>query len=181
MDAPEGPALDVRAETPADWAEVANVHNLAFGGPAEAAIVEKLRGKPGSISMVALEAGEVVGHVLFSAASLGDVRVCVLGPMAVSPNRQRRGIGTLLAQLGLEACQEAGYEAVVVIGHPEYHPRFGFVPARGFGLECGFDVPDDVFMAMELRPGALGAGFVAFAPEFLETKSREARPTRPIA
>ncbi|MGH8638095.1 MAG: GNAT family N-acetyltransferase, partial [Burkholderiales bacterium] len=91
-----------------------------------------------------------------------------LGPMAVIPYLQRQGIGTRLVRAGLDECSRLGYRAVVVVGHPEFYPRFGFVPARTFGLRSEFDVPDEVFMAVELIPGALAsaAGTVRYVPEF---------------
>jgi putative acetyltransferase len=78
-----------------------------------------------------------------------------LAPMAVVPERQRHGIGSALVRAGLDECRRLGAVAVVVLGHAEYYPRFGFVPASRFSLVSEYDVPDDVFMAMELEPAAL--------------------------
>ena len=75
--------------------------------------------------------------------------------MAVSPAHQRTGIGSALVETGLEACRELGAAAVFVIGHASYYPRFGFVPATGFGIDSDYDVPPEVFMVLELAPGAL--------------------------
>jgi putative acetyltransferase len=88
--------------------------------------------------------------------------------MAVSPRCQRQGIGSSLVQAGLRACAAQGCEAVVVVGHPRFYPRFGFRPASAFGLRCEFNVPDDVFMVAELVPGALNgfSGLVRYLPEF---------------
>jgi len=162
---------NVRSEVVSDHDAVRQIHTLAFAGPTEASLVDKLRGFSGSISLVASAAGGVVGHILFTAAQVigRQVRVAGLGPMAVSPAWQRSGIGSALVQRGLEACRRAGYEAVVVVGHPEYYPRFGFQRGSSFGLRCQFDVPDEVFMATELQPGALsGGGELRYAPEFSE-------------
>ncbi len=164
----------VRPEVPSDHDAVRDVHTLAFGGSTEAALVDRLRGARGSISLVAEEAGKVVGHVLFTAATIAGgsphALVAGLGPMAVVPERQRHGIGSELVRRGLAVCRRTGCEAVVVVGHPEYYPRFGFRRASSFGLRCQFDVPDEVFMAAELRPGVLSAGGeVRYAPEFSET------------
>jgi len=159
----------VRPEQPADAGRVRDLVALAFGGSEEVRIVDRLRGAAGSVSLVATEAGAVVGHVLFTAARIEgrDLRVAALGPMAVIPERQREGIGAGLVSEGLAACADAGYRAVVVVGHPTYYPRFGFRRGSSFGLRCGFGVPDEVFMALELDPGALaGGGEVRFAPEF---------------
>ena len=92
-----------------------------------------------------------------------------LAPMAVAPARQRQGVGSALARAGIAACRDLGFGAVIVLGHPEYYPRFGFVPASRFGLRSEYDVPDDVFMAMELKPGALhgrGPGTIRYHPAF---------------
>jgi putative acetyltransferase len=122
--------------------------------------------------LVATEADAVVGHVFFMAAQLvggkTPARGASLGPMAVTPSRQRDGIGSALVLHGLEERRRAGYGAVVLVGHPEYYPRFGFRRGSSFGLSCQFEVPDEVFMATELNPGALsGGGTVRYAPEFL--------------
>jgi putative acetyltransferase len=85
----------------------------------------------------------------------------------VSPSRQRKGIGSVLVEHGLKQCRREGYEAVVVVGHPAYYPRFGFRRGSSFGLRYQFDVPDEAFMAVQLSPGALpGGGEVRYAPEF---------------
>lgn len=91
-----------------------------------------------------------------------------LGPMAVRPGHQRTGIGSALVREGLERCRRRGVDLVVVLGHPEYYPRFGFAAASRLGLRCQFDVPDEVFMALELTPGgaAKAGGFVRYASAF---------------
>ena len=88
--------------------------------------------------------------------------------MAVLPEYQRRGIGSQLVREGFKECQRIGYDIIIVIGHPAYYPRFGFVPAREKGLRCEYEVPDEVFMVAELRAGALAdvRGVVKYRPEF---------------
>ncbi|MBM5812316.1 MAG: N-acetyltransferase [Gammaproteobacteria bacterium] len=161
----------LRSEIESDYGAVRQVHVRAFGGYTEADLVDRLRGSPGSISLVATEANGMAGHILFTPARVegNPVRVAGLGPMAVSPSRQRSGIGSALVLRGLEECRRAGYQAVVVVGHAEYYPRFGFQRGSNFGLWCQFDVPDEVFMAIELQPGALsGGGELQYAREFSE-------------
>jgi len=163
----------VRPEVPSDYDAVRQIYHLTFAGPTEASLVDRLRGSAGSISQVAEEAGVVVGHILFTAARIHgartEVQVAGLGPMAVSPSRQLQGIGSKLVERGIEECQRQGYEVIVVIGHPTYYPRFGFRRGSSFGLRCKFDAPDEAFMAVELRPGALsGGGEVRYPPEFSE-------------
>jgi putative acetyltransferase len=91
-----------------------------------------------------------------------------LAPMAVAPGNQKQGIGSVLVREGLARCRAAGVEGVVVVGHAGYYPRYGFVPAQQFGLRCEYDVPADVFMALEFSPGALSgvSGLVRYHPAF---------------
>jgi putative acetyltransferase len=77
--------------------------------------------------------------------------------MAVAPERQRKGLGSALVRVGLERCSELGFGAVVVLGHPEYYPRFGFWPSSCFGIGCEYEVPEEAFMAVELQPDYLRA------------------------
>lgn len=151
--------MKVRAETDRDRDGVHAVHGSAFDTRAEADLVDLLRDQASPIvSIVAEEDGEVVGHILFSPVSLSgssELPVMGLAPMAVAPAAQRNGIGSALVRAGLDACRQAGVAAVVVLGHPEYYPRFGFVPSSRFGIDSEYDVPAEVFMALELRPDAL--------------------------
>lgn len=151
--------VSVRAEQAQDRQGIYNAHAAAFSRNAEADLVETLRAQgQGVLSLVAVEDGVVVGHVLFSPVSMSehpDVRLVALGPVGVVPDRQRRGIGSLLVRAGLDACGKMGLDGVVVLGHPDFYPRFGFVPASRYGIKSQWDVPDEVFMAIELRPNAL--------------------------
>ncbi len=151
------------------------MNDRAFGQPDEGAIVDAVRrrGVP-IVSLVAIEADQLVGHILFTPVALVPTtarRLCGLGPMAVLPSRQGRGIGGRLVRDGLEACRAAGYDAAVVVGHPSYYPRFGFGRARDHGLAWDQDVPEDVFMALALVPSGLDgcAGVVSYLPEFTAT------------
>jgi putative acetyltransferase len=113
----------------------------------------------------------VVGHIAFSPVTLSNdpaVRMMGLAPMAVLPAFQGRGIGSALVTAGLEACRHLGIGAVVVLGHAAYYPRFGFVPASRFEINSEYDVPDEVFMALELEPGFLvdRRGTARFHPVF---------------
>ena len=148
----------IRAEKESDRAVVSRINTTAFETHAEAELVETLREcvQP-LISLVAEVDAAVVGHIMFSPVCVSaDSRLSLMGlaPMAVVPAYQRQGIGSALVRAGIERCKALACSAVVVLGHPAYYPRFGFLPASRFGLRCEYDVPDEVFMAMELEPGA---------------------------
>lgn len=151
--------MEIRSESAADEPAIRAVNLAAFETALEADLVAALRehARP-QVSLVASDDGTIVGHIFFSPVTLASdpgLRIAGLGPMAVVPARQRQGIGSLLVREGLEHCRQGGFTACVVLGHAEYYPRFGFAPASRFGLRSEYDVPDDVFMALELTPGAL--------------------------
>ena len=165
--------LIIRPETAVDAAKVYEVEAAAFGRPAEAELVQKLQ-QSGveTISLVALLDEALVGHVLFSPVTVksdaDEFTAVALGPVAVSPDQQNKGVGDALCRSGLAACKQAGHALVFVLGHANYYPRFGFVPSAPLGLRCQFNVPDDVFMVTELVPGALHnkRGTVYYHPLF---------------
>ena len=161
--------MNIRFEQPGDIEKIREINLQAFETETEANLVEALRNADVElISLVAEENGEVIGHILFSPVILGDLRIMGLAPMAVLPDRQNKGVGTKLVKSGLQDCEKAGYEAVVVLGHAGYYPRFGFVPSVNFGIKSEYDVPPEVFMVKELREGALkgAAGTVKYHPAF---------------
>lgn len=149
--------MNIRYEQPGDREIIREVNLQAFETETEANLVDALRNTGVElISLVAEENGEVIGHILFSPVTLSeDLRIMGLAPMAVLPNWQSRGVGSKLVNAGLQACKKAGYDAVVVLGHADYYPRFGFTPAVNFGIRSEFDVPAEVFLVKELRKGAL--------------------------
>ena len=166
--------MRIRSEESADLDAVRAVNRAAFGGEVEANLVDALRLEASPIvSLVADDGGVVIGHVMFSPVSIdanaSDASTLMgLAPLAVRPDRQRQGVGGALIREGLAACRLRGVAAVVLVGMPEYYPRFGFVPASRFGLTCEYEVPDDVFMAIELETDALAGrrGLVRYHPAF---------------
>jgi putative acetyltransferase len=166
--------VKVRAEQEFDIESVRRVNLAAFERDAEANLVDTLRNEARPlVSLVADDDGAIVGHILFSPVTLSSqthLLMFGLAPMAVLPDRQRQGIGSALVRRGFEECRDRGCTAVVVLGHPAYYPKFGFKPASRFGLTCEYDVPDDVFMAVELQAGALSemSGVVRYHPAFAE-------------
>ncbi|MBY0528511.1 MAG: N-acetyltransferase [Gemmataceae bacterium] len=161
----------IRPETDADHDAIREVNRRAFGQDAEARLVEALRlGGHVCTSLVALHAGRVVGHILFSDLPIvtrtGNVPAVALAPMAVLPAFQKQGIGSALVRQGLEACRGQGQQVVVVLGHPHFYPRFGFSSELATRLESPY--AGEAFMAVELTPGALHGvtGRVQYAPPF---------------
>lgn len=163
----------MRFEQAGDEPAIRETNELAFGGPLEARLVDALRGSADYLSLVATIEDRVVGHLLFTPVVVeppADRRIAGLAPMAVRPDYQRSGVGGQLIRAGFEECRRSGYSAVVVLGHPDYYPRFGFVPAHTFGLTCEFPSPPEAFMAIELEPNALGGvrGLVRYLPQFAD-------------
>jgi len=167
--------LTFRRETPKDIDSIRYVNEQAFEQKGEAELIDKLRNRNVvTLSLVAVQDEQIVGHILFSPVTVESegsrFEAISLAPMAVLPEYQRQGIGSQLVQVGLKECYQLGHEVVVVVGHPDYYPRFGFVPAKTKGIDCEFEVPDEAWMILELREGALAGrkGTVKFQPEFHE-------------
>jgi putative acetyltransferase len=163
--------VSVRAETREDREGIREVNRRAFGRDDEARLVDALRsGGYSRLSLVAEENGKTVGHILFSELPIltegGRTEALALAPLAVIPDRQRQGIGSLLVRNGLKACAEAGHRIVVVLGHPDFYPRFGFSAYQAGKLKAPFSGP--AFMALELVEGALFGvtGEVSYPPPF---------------
>ena len=164
----------VREEGPDDIDAVRCLNEKAFGQIAEANIVERLRENcPNLLSLVAIQADQIVGHLLFSPVSIeGDGKTMQgmgLAPMAVLPEYQRRGIGSLLVQKGLEILKNRSCPFVIVLGHPEYYPRFGFERASLYRILCQWEgVPDEAFMIRILDEEAMrgASGIARYQREF---------------
>lgn len=162
--------IAVREERPEDLDAVREVNDQAFDQPLEGRIVDALRAHGACrLSLVAEVEGHVVGHILFSPVTSAGAEGLGLGPMAVLPDHQRRGVGAALIDAGLARLRAAGCPFVVVLGHDGYYTRFGFVPASRHGLRCEWDVPDEAFMVyvIDAAATAAGSGLIRYRPEFL--------------
>lgn len=163
--------IRMRPATRADAEEISALHHAAFGGPDEARLVAAVReAEADLVSLVAEMDSRITGHILFSPVTIEGLQGSFAGlaPMAVLPELQRKGIGSGLVLAGLEQCRAKRVEAVVVLGHPKYYPKFGFERADQFGLRCVYDSPPESFMALELKPGSLSRakGLVHYHPAF---------------
>jgi len=163
----------IRPEQPQDIAAIRYVNEQAFGGSAEANAIEALRDRgAATLSLVAVIADQVVGHLFFSPATIESPDRSWpglgLAPLSVLPDYQRQGIGTALMNAGLEECRRLGHERVIVLGHPDYYPRFGFERASQYGVRFEFEAPDDACMILALQPGALDgvSGVAKYQPEW---------------
>jgi putative acetyltransferase len=169
--------VTIRPEHGDDADAVRAVNTEAFGRPDEAALVERLRERARPyLGLVATDGDQVIGHIVFAPVTLhcyqAPYPITALAPMAVRPAWQRRGIGSTLVNEGLAACHAAGRDVVVVVGHPAFYPRFGFVPARPLGLLSEPPFPDEAFMVAELTPGALRGrrGVVLYSSDYGEPR-----------
>lgn len=167
--------MEIRPEKPDDISAVRHVNEAAFGQPDEADLVDRLRARAASyLALVAVEGDAIVGHIAFSPVTISPPQPTLsavgLAPMAVLPSHQHRGIGSALVREGLAACRRAGADAVFVLGHSSYYPRFGFeqAAARGIGNEYG--ASPEAFMVLELTQGALDSvtGTAVYDPALSE-------------
>lgn len=168
--------IEVRHENRDDYPAIELVNDLAFGQPNEGLLIEELRRTPRfvpELSLVAIYDDTVVGHILFFPIRImcGDSHEMSLSlaPMSVHPDHQGKGIGGRLIEKGMAIAKNMGYESIIVLGHPEYYPRYGFQPASKWGIKPPYEeVPDEAFMAMELVEGSLEgkAGVVEYPEEY---------------
>lgn len=165
----------IREETADDACGIRVVNKAAFETEAEADLVDKLRENDKFLlSLVAEIEGQIVGHILFTPATINYKEeifdVAGLAPMAVLPQFQKGGVGKALVNKGLFLLRNRDYKAVIVLGHPEYYPRFGFEPASKYGIIYEHEVPEEAFMVIELKEGVLKNihGIAKYSPEFDE-------------
>ena len=169
--------VSLRQETQTDYSYVFEINCIAFGRKSEANLVAALRNNPTvfvpELSIVATENDKIVGHILLTKLGIRDKKGNLhkslgLAPMAVLPEYQKRGIGTQLIKQGLSVAKKLGFKSVIVLGHEHYYPKFGFEPAKKWNIKAPFEVPSNVFMAIELVVDGLKdvSGTVVYPEEF---------------
>ena len=165
----------IRQESKDDFKAVFEVNRLAFQQESEAKLVELLRDSDAFISELSLVAelnNQIVGHILFTKIKIvngdNETESLALAPMAVRPEVQHQGIGGQLIKRGLEIAKALQYKSVIVLGHKDYYPKFGFVPADNWAIKSPYDVPANVFLALELVTDGLkdSRGLVKYPKEF---------------
>lgn len=154
--------LEIRQELQGDYQAVDALVKEAFATAehsdgTEHTLVAALRSSQSflpELSLVAVEDGKIVGHILFTKAHVGAYPVLALAPLSVLPACQRKGIGLALIKAGHSIAVTLGYDYAIVLGHPKYYPKAGYVPACTYGIKAPFDVPDESFMAIKLNENA---------------------------
>lgn len=166
--------VNIRIEQPGDIPLIHALNEVAFGQSTEANLVDALRSAcPDALSLVAVSDDQIIGHILFTLVTVSnsahEVKGMGLAPMAVLPDYQRQGIGSQLVESGLRILGKRNYPFVIVLGHADYYPRFGFVPASRHGLTCQWDdVPDGAFMVLVLNETIMSgvSGVAKYRDEF---------------
>jgi putative acetyltransferase len=169
--------ISIRQETQEDYKEVFEVVGLAFGQDNEAKLVDALRNNSSvfvpQLSVVATNNSNIVGHILFTKINIvnesnRESESLALAPISVRPEYQRKGIGSKLINYGLDAARALQFSSVIVLGHAHYYPKFGFLPAEKWSITSRYNVPSNVFMALELVPNGLQNinGLVKYPKEF---------------
>jgi len=168
--------ITIREEQPQDIKIIRDLNKRAFGQMQEADLVDKLRQNCDDLlSLVGLMQDEVVGHILFTPVMVESedniVKGMALAPMAVLPEYQRQGIGSELVRAGIEKLKKRQCPFIIVLGHAEYYPRFGFEPASRYGVRSEWEVPDEAFMILVIGEFEMqgGVALARYRPEFAES------------
>ncbi|MGD8437204.1 MAG: N-acetyltransferase [Syntrophobacterales bacterium] len=167
--------VEIRKEQPQDIQIIHQVNTRTFGQLLEADLVDRLRRNCNDLlSLVAVAGNEIVGHILFSPITVEGEETTAegmaLAPMAVLPEYQRQGIGSKLVRAGIAILASSDCAFVIVLGHADYYPRFGFEPASSYGVRCEWEVPDDAFMILVFKESGMQgiSGVARYRPEFAE-------------
>jgi predicted N-acetyltransferase YhbS len=167
----------IREESKNDYDKIKKINDLAFGQENEGKMIEALRKTVDynpKLLLVAERKKKIVGYILFYPIKIKneieELTVLSLAPMAVHPEYQNQGIGSKLVKRGIEVARKYGFSAVIVVGHPKYYPRFGFKPASNWGIKLPFDIPNNVFLAIELKEKSLKKcnGTVVYPKEYFD-------------
>ena len=168
--------ITIREEQPQDIKIIRDLNKRAFGQMQEADLVDKLRQNCDDLlSLVGLMQDEVVGHILFTPVMVESedniVKGMALAPMAVLPEYQRQGIGSELVRAGIEKLKKRQCPFIIVLGHADYYPRFGFEPASRYGVRSEWEVPDEAFMILVIGEFEMqsGVALARYRPEFAES------------
>jgi len=164
----------IRQEKKEDYKKIYEINKKAFNQNNESELINRIRASKNFIpelSLVAENNGEIIGHILFSKMKIigeKEYETLSLAPIAVLPKYQNQGVGGKLIKEGLKRAEKLGFDSVIVVGHKDYYPKFGFEKASKWKIKCPFDVPDEAFMGIELKPGSLRnkSGVVEFPKEF---------------
>lgn len=167
--------IKIRKEGPGDFTVIKKINDLAFGQEQESKIIDSLRKNCDNLlSFVADDDGKVVGHIMFSPVMISGTEEPIwgmgLGPMAVLPEYQRRGIGSALVKEGIRILKDRNCPFIILVGHPEYYPRFGFKKASLYRIKCQWEVPEEAFMILVLDESAMSgvSGIAKYRDEFNE-------------
>ncbi|MCC6947441.1 MAG: N-acetyltransferase [Bradyrhizobiaceae bacterium] len=163
--------LLLHEEAAADWRAIDRLHEAAFNGRTESDLVQALRRERAVVlSLVAEEDGRIAGHALYSRVTIEigseSVPALALAPLAVAPERQRRGIGSRLVREAHRRLAAQGEGMVFVVGDPAYYERLGFSKAAARPFQTPYDGPH--VMALALNRGVSASGVVRYPAAFAE-------------
>lgn len=140
--------ISIRKTTDSDLSDILRVEEEAFGYPKEAQLVDDLLNDPTAeprLSLLAFDGDEAIGHILFTAVKIegNDITASILAPLAVVPKSQKKGVGGMLINAGIDLLRKAGVSMVFVLGHPTYYPKYGFAPVHPHAINAPYPIPEE--------------------------------------